>query len=405
MVTMTHIRTNLRGCKDWADFGYPLSTTSNEACKLYDAAVSQMTGMYEDPNFGGMAATIGKMLEADPEFVMGHILNTSIKMVGTIFIAKDDPIREEVTKLEQLMSNKAVTEIETKHLEAIKLLLDTDLTGAVAKWDAILHMNPFDILAIRHLFFGGVYLGSSAYSRDVMSRIVNEWNPSMPLYGYYLGEYAFLLQETNFFQRAERNGFAALDMNKHDIFARHAISHVYEMQGRVDEGINLLEGAEKDWNVCDHLACHMYWHNSLYYVEKGNYEEALSIFDNELMKRYKESKSLPQMVDCSSLLYRLELENVAVGERWKDTMELLNGGIKQQFNLFLDPHLLMTCLGAKDKEATTTFMDTFRESGNRSIHRGYYPVVILTCRNVALTPSRCCFGAVELARPRIVDPS
>ncbi|XP_069107013.1 tetratricopeptide repeat protein 38-like [Argopecten irradians] len=348
--------------RDWADFGYPLSTTSDEACKLYDAAVSQLTGWYEDPNFGGLSATIEKMLAADPEFVMGHILNTSIKLVGTVFIAEDDAIREEITKLEQLMSNKTVTEIESKHLEAIKLLLDADLKGAVATYDAILHINHFDILAIRNLFFGGFFLGAYGYARDVMSRVVHEWDPSMPLYGYFLGEYAFLSQETYLFQRAERDGFRALEINRHDIFATHAISHVYEMQGRVEEGLKLVEGSEKDWNVCDKLACHMYWHNSLYYVEKGTYEEALNIFDNELVKRYKDSKSPGHMVDCSSLLYRLELENCPVGERWKSVFEIMDGSFKNHSNLYIDPHLLMTCLGAKDKEATTTFMNTFRES-------------------------------------------
>ncbi|XP_021376041.1 tetratricopeptide repeat protein 38-like isoform X2 [Mizuhopecten yessoensis] len=359
---MSHVRTTFRGCQDWEDFGYPLSTSSDEACKLYDAALSQMVGWYEDPNFGGLMTTIDKMLEADPEFVMGHIMAVSIKLVGTVFIAPDDPIREEVTKLEQLMSNKTVTDIEKKHLEAIKKLLDTDLIGALFVWDAIIHWNHFDILAIRHAFFGCFYCGSYAKGRDVLSRIVNEWDPSMPLYGYFLGEYAFLSQETFLFERAERDGLRALEMNKHDIFATHAISHVYEMQGRVEEGLKLVEGTENDWNACDRLACHLYWHNSLYYVEKGSYEEALGIFDNELVKRYKASKSIGQMVDCSSLLYRLELENVSVGDRWQDVFEIVNGGIDSHLNLYTDPHLLMTCLGAKDTAAVNTFMDTFRDS-------------------------------------------
>ncbi|XP_060083022.1 tetratricopeptide repeat protein 38-like [Ylistrum balloti] len=359
---MSHIRTNLRGCKDWTDFGYPLSTSSDEACKLYDAAISQLVGFYEDHNFGGLSGTIEKMLKADPEFVMGHILSLGIKMVGTVFIASDDPIREEVTKLEQLMSNRNVTDIESKHLEAIRKLLDADLPGAVAVWDSILHLNHFDALAIRHVFFGCFFLGAFAQCRDILSRIVSEWCPSTPLYGYFLGEYAFVSQETFLFQRAERDALRALEMNRHDIFARHAVSHVYEMQGRVEEGLKLVEGSENDWNICDHLACHMYWHNSLYHVEKGNYDEAIGIYDTELVKRYKDSKSAGNMVDCSSLLYRLELENFSVGERWNDLLRTIDDGIKKHTNLYIDPHLLMTCLGAKDSAATTAFMDTFRES-------------------------------------------
>lgn len=27
------------------------------------------------------------------------------------------------------------------------------------------------------------------------------------------------------------------------------------------------------------LACHNYWHNALFYIEKGDFETALTIFD------------------------------------------------------------------------------------------------------------------------------
>ncbi|XP_060066860.1 tetratricopeptide repeat protein 38-like [Ylistrum balloti] len=414
-----------------------------------------MVGFYEDHNFGGLARTIEKMFEADPEFgklshcgrkligknaeehpelVLGHILAISIKLVGTVFIASDDPIRKEVTKLEQLMSNRNVTDIESKHLDAIRKLLDADLPGAVALWDAILHMNPLDVLAIHQAFFGCAFLGSFVKGRDILSRVVNEWNSSMPLYGYFLGEYAFMLQETFLFRRAEcdaRRGNAsvhksviamaaindygfelsirlflsdltpsdfhlfpklkmaisgiqfrsdsgtyaveeflqALEMNRHDIFARHSLSHVYEMQGRVDEGLGLLEGSEADWN---------------------------------LVKRYKGSKSIGDLVDCSSLLYRLELESFSVGKRWHDLLGIVDDGIKNHFNSFIDPHVLMTCLGAKDHDASQSFMDTFRKSirNGHGHSRGVSERIVLPLCEALQAHSEGDFGnAVDLTYP------
>lgn len=54
--------------QSWADNGIKLSTPSDEAAKLFDGAVSQFIGWYDDKQLGGMDSTMKKMLEADPEF-------------------------------------------------------------------------------------------------------------------------------------------------------------------------------------------------------------------------------------------------------------------------------------------------------------------------------------------------
>lgn len=46
----------------------PLSTSSNEAAKLYDAAITQLVGWYDDPKVNGLSGSLEKMLEADPNF-------------------------------------------------------------------------------------------------------------------------------------------------------------------------------------------------------------------------------------------------------------------------------------------------------------------------------------------------
>ncbi|KJH51931.1 hypothetical protein DICVIV_01912 [Dictyocaulus viviparus] len=52
-----------------------------------------------------------------------------------------------------------------------------------------------------------------------------------------------------------------------------------EMEGRIDEGIQFMENTVDDWKHGWMLATHNYWHNALYYVEKGDHETALTIFD------------------------------------------------------------------------------------------------------------------------------
>lgn len=50
------------------DSGIKLSTASNEAAKLYDAAISQYVDWYDDKQLDGLESTLKKLLEADPQF-------------------------------------------------------------------------------------------------------------------------------------------------------------------------------------------------------------------------------------------------------------------------------------------------------------------------------------------------
>lgn len=50
------------------DSGIKLSTPSNEAAKLLDAAISQVVGWYDDKQLNGLESTLIKMMEADPHF-------------------------------------------------------------------------------------------------------------------------------------------------------------------------------------------------------------------------------------------------------------------------------------------------------------------------------------------------
>lgn len=40
-----------------------------------------------------------------------------------------------------------------------------------------------------------------------------------------------------------------LELNPYDAWATHALAHIFEHQGRQDEGISLLSSTVKDWAV------------------------------------------------------------------------------------------------------------------------------------------------------------
>uniref|UniRef100_A0A8C8UM07 Uncharacterized protein n=1 Tax=Peromyscus maniculatus bairdii TaxID=230844 RepID=A0A8C8UM07_PERMB len=59
---------SLRDCQAWKDAGLPLSTTSNEACKLFDATLTQFIKWTNDKSLGGIDGCLSKLKAADPTF-------------------------------------------------------------------------------------------------------------------------------------------------------------------------------------------------------------------------------------------------------------------------------------------------------------------------------------------------
>eukprot|EP00118_Oscarella_pearsei_P021300 m.238386 g.238386 ORF g.238386 m.238386 type:complete len:344 (+) comp40163_c0_seq15:814-1845(+) len=234
------------------------------------------------------------------------------------------------------------------------------MLGAVGTWENILLNHPTDMLALKFAHDSYFYMGLQRQMRDSVTRVLPAWKPDMPLYSYLYGMAAFGWIETNFYGEAEKCALKGLELNPRDCWATHAQAHVLEMGGRADEGISFLSKTENDWTKGEMLACHNYWHWALYHVEKGNHEAAIEIYDQQVGQRCK-SGAMLDLVDASSLLYRLELEGIKTGDRWKEQMEMWRPHLDDHILVFNDAHLLMCALGAKDADASEKFMTTIRE--------------------------------------------
>lgn len=67
------------------------------------------------------------------------------------------------------------------------------------------------------------------------------------------------------------------------------------------------------------------------------------------------------IVDNSSLLYRLQMEGVDVGDRWNKLVQITKKHTNDHLLIFNDLHFLMSSLGAKDVGMTTQFLETLSE--------------------------------------------
>lgn len=357
------MRSCWRGISEWHKEGLQLSTPSDQACKLYDAAVTQYMGWYEDPSLGGLAKTVQDMLSADPSFVMGKTLSLGLDLLGTGHsVLVDKQFQHEFLALEELAKNQAgnLTLREQNHVKAICAWAIGNFTDACMIWEDILTSHPTDIMALKMSHDTYFYLGWQKEMKDSVERVMPHWSPETPLYGYLYGMYAFGLVEIDSYKKAESNAKKGLEINSKDAWSTHALAHVYEMEGRVNEGVSFLSTTVQNWETCGLLACHNYWHWALYHIEKGESDAALDIFDTQVSQRMK-SGAMLDIVDSTSLLYRLELAGIEVGERWNEVFDLCRPHFDDHVLAFNDIHLLFSSVGAKNRDATNYLLTSLQE--------------------------------------------
>ncbi|XP_054856296.1 tetratricopeptide repeat protein 38 [Eublepharis macularius] len=351
-----------RDCKAWQDAGLVLSTTSNEACKMFDAALTQYVTWTNDSSLGGIEGSLSKLQAADPNFTMGQVITHGLTLIGTgSSVRLDRKLDDAIKKMSALSQSQPLTEREKLHVAALELFADGELPKACDTWDQILQNHPTDLLALKFAHDTYFYLGRQIQMRDSIARVYPHWTQDLPLSSYLKGMYSFGLMETNCFDRAEKLAYEALAINQTDAWSVHTIAHVNEMKADLKSGLEFMKQTENNWKGSDMLACHNYWHWALYFIEKGDYEAALTIYDTHIAPRCQTNGTMLDVVDNCSMLYRLQLEGVNVGDRWKGVNHLTKKHASDHVLIFNDVHILMASLGAKDQKTTHELLTTLQE--------------------------------------------
>jgi hypothetical protein len=181
--------------------------------------------------------------------------------------------------------------------------------------------------------------------RDRMARALPEWTRDIPGYSILLGMQAFGLEETGNYSLAEERGREAVALQPLDCWAHHAVAHVMEMQGRSEDGIGWMIAREPYWSGEDNgLKVHNWWHRALFHLELQQTDEALALYDGPV--REELSPLALNLVDASSLLWRLQLSGIDVGTRWKEIADSWVPHADGKTYPFNDLHGVMAFLGA-----------------------------------------------------------
>jgi hypothetical protein len=311
-------------------------TGGTEAIRLYEQATDALL-RYHPAVIEGTTA----LVEQHPQAPMGHALMAYLYLTSTD--APDVPTAKDAWSA---MGALPMHEREQAHHQAIGAWVDGDWQAASATLDALLERWPTDLLALQIGHQLDFFLGDAANLRDRPGRSLQEMDREHPHAAFVRGMQAFGLEESGDYGAAEAAGLAAIDGNADDVWAIHAVTHVLEMQGRVDEGIRFLDSRRADWGAGNLFTVHNWWHLALFQLEAGRVDEALAIYDAEV--HHAGSDGVPlEMLDASALLWRLHLDGQDTGGRFEPLADAwATRAQDRSWYVFNDLHLVMALVGA-----------------------------------------------------------
>jgi tetratricopeptide (TPR) repeat protein len=315
--------------KEFADrWGVPVRAASADAVALLDQAIEDLAALA-----GARGADAEAAVAADGGLILGHIYRAYLQLYGTT--PEGAAAADEILKQ---LDETVMGEREAHHMRAARHWVLGDWEATTRSLERALLRHPRDLLALKvaqDLYF---FLGNRLELRDTAARILPAWPRERPGWGYVQGIYAFGLEENADYRQAESRARAALDHNPADVWAVHALAHVFEMEGSHADGVKFLTASASDWSG-SFFAIHNWWHRGLYHLELGEIDEALALYDDPI--RVGRSTEWLDVVDAAALLWRLALFGVDVTERACQLAADIDGLVSSPVYVFNDWHAVM----------------------------------------------------------------
>ena len=339
------------------DFGGLPTTLPAEAVSHWDATVR---------GFLAHAAVtpehLGRTLAAAPDFAQGHaarglfcLLLGRREMTATALEARD--------AARAAAGRCPPNAREAAYLDALDDWLGGRPSACAARLEALLADHPRDALAMKLVQAIRFVLGEARAMRASAEAVLPAWDDH-PALGYLKGCHAFTLEETGEHAAAEATGRAGLALAADDAWGLHAVAHVYDITGRPQAGLSWLSGREGAWAHCNNFRFHVWWHIALMELDLGHYDAALALYDDRV--RAEPTDDYRDIANAASLLARLEIEGVAVGDRWEELARLAEGRTGDGCLTFADLHYELALIGGGREAATGRLLSRIARDAHRA---------------------------------------
>ena len=298
------------------------------------------------------------------------------------------------------------TEREQRLCAAVAAWVEGDIGRAIALHQEQAVASPRDLASIKlgqyHLFNRGDAPGMLRLALTALAAAAE-----VP---YAHGMAAFGWEQCHLLEQAESAARRAMALCHKEPWAQHALAHVMLTSGRVVEGLEFMRAASSTWvGLNSFMLTHNWWHLALFALELELHAQVLQLYDTQV---WGVDKSYSQdQVNAVSLLARLELAGVDVGQRWHDLGGWLAGRLDDHVLPFLDMHYLYALARADRPEAQQLLqrIERFTQQPDRADPQrlaAWREVCLPACRGL-LAHARGAFAeaatALAVALPRLLE--
>jgi len=292
---------------------------------------------------------------------------------------------------------------EQRYIAAIAAWVDGDLSRAIALHQEQAREHPRDLASLKlgqyHCFNIGDCPG--------MLRLALAALPAAADVPYLHGMAAFGYEQCHLMREAEASARRAIAMVRKEPWAHHAIGHVMLTEGRLSEGLDFMRSVSDTWvGLNSFMVTHNWWHVALFLIDLGRDSEALEVYDRQawgVVKEYSQDQ-----IGAVSLLARLELAGIEVGDRWQELGGYLAARLDDHVLPFLDLQYLYGLAKAGRPEADTLLdnIEYFAPHAPASTRAAWQRVCVPAARGLlahARGDAEAAIRELGIALPRLVE--
>jgi len=332
--------------------GLPISNACSAGAAGYDAYVEEFL------SYGAKLRDLFAIADAAPD---AALLNAHAAALHLAFEGAEGWTNAEPYLNKMRRAEATATDRERLFAAAVESWATRDYARALAALEELTLRWPADLCAIKW----GQYHAFNLGDQEAMlrfaerARIVFEDRP------YAHGMIAFALEQSHRIEEAEEEGVRATEIALDDAWAHHAVAHVMETQGRAKDGARWLDHCAHTWEKKGvFIRDHNWWHAALFRLALGRYDDALGIFDEKLWGAWPE---FPQeQIGAVSMLWRLEMRGVDVGDRWTPVVEQTRRRAGEHILPFHDLHYLYALARAGERDEAEEFFVSLKAHAETS---------------------------------------
>lgn len=326
------------------------SSVSNDAHQAFQQAVFGLAA-HRPSTATALQATIS----ADPNHVAAHTL----KGFANLILARSELLPNAEAALADartaLIHADGGTEDERILVGSLECAVSGSFSSAIKTLDEGFAERPSTFLPFKLSHSLRFMIGDGAGMLTTSARAADGLDRLDPMAGFLLGCHAFSLEEAGRYDDALRSGQEAVSLEPNDSWGLHAVSHVFEMRGQTEDGIDWLEDSRPAWSRCNNFSFHMAWHLALLHLERGEHERVLQIYDDEV--RPQQTDDFRDMANAVSLLWRLNQVGVQVGSRWVELADVARNRRYDTTLVFAALHNLAALVAVGDRAASAELVE------------------------------------------------